>query len=109
MMKQGTSESPTSPASAKPPSQRLDLGDIKSPKLLYLKGVLFLILGLLAAAGIILMHPSLKVAALLAITIWAFCRAYYFAFYVIQHYIDPGYRFAGLIDFVKYVCRKKEP
>jgi hypothetical protein len=25
-----------------------------------------------------------------------FCRFYYFAFYVIEHYVDPGYRFSGL-------------
>ncbi len=32
--------------------------------------------------------------------------AYYFAFYVIEHYVDPGYRFAGLWSFVRYVLRK---
>jgi len=81
--------------------------DIKNPKLLYLKGALFLLLGLLAAAAILLTHPSLKTALLLVLTVWAFCRAYYFAFYVVQHYIDPGYRFAGLIDFARYLLRKK--
>jgi hypothetical protein len=35
---------------------------------------------------------------------WGFCRAYYFAVYVIEHYIDPGRKYAGLIDFVK--CEK---
>jgi hypothetical protein len=44
---------------------------------------------------------------LLALTIWCFARAYYFAFYVIQHYVDPGYRFAGLADFARYVLRKR--
>jgi hypothetical protein len=39
---------------------------------------------------------------LLVIAIWCFCRVYYFAFYVIEHYVDPGYRFAGLVDFMKY-------
>ena len=67
------------------------------------KGVLFLVLGLLAAAGILLTHPSWKIALLLAITIWACCRAYY----VIQHYIDPDYHFASLIDFARYLFRKK--
>jgi len=33
--------------------------------------------------------------------------AYYFAFYVIEHYVDPGYRFAGLWSFVRYVLRKR--
>ena len=40
------------------------------------------------AAGLILVEqPTVKVApALLAIAIWCFVRAYYFAFYVIEHY-----------------------
>jgi hypothetical protein len=51
----------------------------------------------MAASGqLILEHPSVRVAVLLALAIWASCRAYYFAFYVIQHYVDPGYRFSGL-------------
>ncbi len=41
------------------------------------------------------------------ICIWSFCRCYYFAFYVIEHYVDSGYRFSGLGSFVKYWWRKK--
>lgn len=78
------------------------MADIKSPALLYLKGAMFLGIGLLAAGGILLEHPSWKVAILLGLSIWGFSRAYYFAFYVIQHYVDPQYKFAGLIDFLKY-------
>jgi hypothetical protein len=81
--------------------------DITNPKLLYLKGLLFLLSGLLAAAGILLEHPSLKLALLLAIAIWCFARAYYFAFYVIQHYADPTYRFAGLGSFIQYLMRRR--
>jgi hypothetical protein len=80
--------------------------DIKSPRLLYLKGGLFVVVGLLSAAALLAECFNWRVAALLVLTIWAWCRAYYFAFYVIQHYIDPGYRFAGLLDFAKYVLRR---
>ena len=70
------------------------------------KGVLFLLLGLLSG-GLLLAHlPSLRIAALLLITIWAFCRAYYFAFYVIEKYVDPSFRFSGLGSAVKYLLRK---
>ncbi|MBI3860843.1 MAG: hypothetical protein HY290_03005, partial [Planctomycetia bacterium] len=41
------------------------------------------------------------------VAIWAFARAYYFVFYVIEHYIDPGYKFAGLWSFAKYVMTRK--
>ncbi len=80
--------------------------DITNPKVLYLKGALFLFAGIIAAGTIILEHPSIKVAILLAIAIWAFARAYYFAFYVIQHYVDPGYRFAGLSSLVKHLLSR---
>jgi hypothetical protein len=44
---------------------------------------------------------------LLAIAVWAFCRAYYFAFYVIEHYVDPGYHLSGLGSFARYLMRKQ--
>ena len=68
------------------------------------KAALFLIAGTLASALLLVEHPTLKVALLLVIAIWCFCRAYYFAFYVIERYIDPGYKFSGLISFVRYLA-----
>jgi hypothetical protein len=65
--------------------------------------------GLLASVLLLVEAPSWKVAALLAIAIWAFARAYYFAFYVVEHYVDPGYRFAGLGSFVLFLVRGKRP
>lgn len=86
------------------------MGDIRDKRLLYFKGGLFVVLGCIAAGLILVEHPEWKVAALLGIAIWAFCRAYYFAFYVIEHYVDPSFRFAGLMSFVKYLRGgRKEP
>jgi hypothetical protein len=82
--------------------------DITNPRLLYLKGFLFVVCGLMTASLILLEHPSWKLAALLALTIWCFARAYYFAFYVIQHYVDPNYRFAGLWDFFRYSLKRSK-
>jgi hypothetical protein len=76
--------------------------DIKSPRLLYVKGALVLLTGILAGTLVISQAPSVWTALLLSIAIWGFCRAYYFAFYVIEHYVDPGYKFSGLIDFFRY-------
>jgi hypothetical protein len=81
--------------------------DLKNPRLLYLKGALFLCLGLLAASLLLLDHPSLLVLLQLALAIWGFCRAYYFAFYVIEHYVDGAYHFAGLGSFLAYLLRKR--
>jgi hypothetical protein len=83
------------------------MGDITNPRLLYLKGGLFVFTGLFASGLLLLECPSLKVAALLALAIWSFARAYYFAFYVVEHYADPGYRFAGLWSFARYAWARK--
>lgn len=80
--------------------------DLRNPRLIYLKGILFLLAGLGASAAILIEHPSWKLAALLAIAIWSFARAYYFAFYVIEHYVDGEFKFAGLWAFAKHVWRR---
>ena len=85
------------------------MADLTNPKLIYAKGVLFLLTGLLASALLVLECPSLKVALLLAVAVWCFARSYYFAFYVIEHYVDPGYSFAGLGSFVRYLLWRPKP
>lgn len=69
--------------------------EITDPRWIKIKGILFLIVGLLASALLLLENPRLKVALLLSITAWCFCRFYYFAFYVIEHYVDPAGAFRG--------------
>lgn len=44
---------------------------------------------------------------LLVIAVWSFCRFYYFAFYVLERYVDPGYKFSGLLSVLQYILRKK--
>ena len=80
--------------------------NITSPRLLVTKAALFILLGLVAAAILIAEAPHLTTVVLLAITIWAFARAYYFAFYVIEHYIDGSYKFAGLWSAITFLARK---
>lgn len=82
------------------------MGDLKDARLMGLKAVLFVGVGTLSCALILSENPTARTAALLALVIWSFSRAYYFAFYVVQHYVDPGYRFAGLFDFACYVWRR---
>jgi hypothetical protein len=81
--------------------------DLKNPKLIYAKGFLFLALGGLAIGTLLLLHPDWRVAALAGLASWAFARFYYFAFYVIEHYVDPGFKFSGLGSFVAYLLRKR--
>jgi hypothetical protein len=76
--------------------------DLTDPRWIKLKGLLFLLVGLLSGALLLFESPTLKTAVLLLVTVWCFCRLYYFAFYVIERYVDPGYKFSGLCSFVKY-------
>jgi len=81
--------------------------DLTSPAVIKFKGILFLVVGILAATLLILEEPTLKVVMLLAVSVWCFCRFYYCAFYVIEKYVDPGYRFSGLWSFARYLLGKK--
>jgi len=72
-----------------------------------LKALLFVLLGGIAAGILLWDAPTLKTAALLAIAIWAFARAYYFAFYVIERYIDPGFRFSGLFAAWRFLMTRR--
>jgi hypothetical protein len=81
--------------------------DIKNPAAMWIKAVLLLAIGVAASILLLLEVGTLRGALLLALAIWAFCRAYYFAFYVIEKYVDPGYQFSGLLSFLRYWVRRK--
>jgi hypothetical protein len=82
--------------------------DLTSPTWIKLKGILFLIVGILSAILLVLECPTWKVGVLLAVSVWCFCRFYYFAFYVIEHYVDPGHKFSGLWSFFCYLWRSRK-
>jgi hypothetical protein len=81
--------------------------ELKSSRWIVAKGLLFLMLGLLCAVLLAVEYRSLRSAALLVVAIWCFCRSYYFAFYVIERYVDPSYRFSGLVSFARYVFQRR--
>ena len=83
------------------------MSDLRDARWMYLKAILFVLGGLLSGALVWMDCPTLQVALLLCVCIWCFSRAYYFAFYVIEHYVDPGFRFAGLLDFARWLRRKR--
>jgi hypothetical protein len=80
--------------------------NLTNPVWIKLKGLMFLFIGIAAAILLILDSPTLKTAVLIALAIWSFCRFYYFAFYVIEKYVDPTYKFSGLISFVRYLIQR---
>ena len=76
--------------------------DLKSHKLIWLKGWLFLLCGVLAGGFLIWEHPDVRTVLLLLVCVWCFMRFYYFVFYVIEKYVDPSFKFAGLTSFVRW-------
>jgi hypothetical protein len=81
--------------------------NLTNVNVIWCKGILFVVLGLLGSVLLIVRTPEVTTVLLLGLTVWAFCRAYYFAFYVIERYVDPSYRFTGLGDFLRYALTGK--
>ncbi|HSI61567.1 MAG TPA: hypothetical protein VLE43_00575 [Candidatus Saccharimonadia bacterium] len=81
--------------------------DLTSAASMKLKAVLFVIIGMMSGALIVFQQPEWRTALLLVLCVWAFCRAYYFAFYVIEKYVDPSFKFSGLGSAVKYLVTRK--
>ena len=70
--------------------------DLTSKGWIVAKGTLFAIIGALSAALILAELPSLRIGLLLIVLVWAACRFYYFLFYVLERYVDPALRYAGI-------------
>ena len=70
--------------------------DLTDSRWMYLKAGVVPVIGVTSVALILAEHPHWKLVVLLALAIWSFARCYYFAFYVIEKYIDPTFKFAGL-------------
>ena len=83
------------------------MSDLKSPKLIYFKASLFLMIIIGSVALALIEFPSWKLAVLILIAIWASARLYYFMFYVIEKYVDPDYKFSGIYSFVLYLLSSK--
>lgn len=84
------------------------MGDLTDPRAIYAKGALFFVLGSLAGGLLLFENFQWRTLLLLSVCVWAFSRFYYFAFYVIEHYVDAEYRFAGLFDFFKRYCWQRK-
>ena len=83
------------------------MGDLQSKRLIIFKGFLFLFSGAVAAATLLGENFSPRNVLLLSIAIWSFCRFYYFAFYVIEKYVDSSYKFSSLWSFAMYFFKKR--
>ena len=82
--------------------------DLNSKKWIVAKGVMFVAIAVITAVLILVETPSVKLAALLALLAWASCRFYYFLFYVLEQYVDPNMRYAGLFDLLMSMRRRRQ-
>jgi hypothetical protein len=81
------------------------MGDLKSKPLIVLKGVLFLVIVLTTSASLYLLNPDWLTALLIVLLIWGSARFYYFLFYVLEKYVDPTLKYAGIGDMLKHLWR----
>jgi hypothetical protein len=81
--------------------------DLKSPKLIYLKGWLFLAILIISSSLLLLQSRDATTLILILLIIWSAARFYYFMFYVIEKYVDSAYKFDGIISFIRYLVRNR--
>ena len=75
---------------------------------MYLKVALLVAIGVICFVLVWMGNPTLATAIYLALMIWTFARAYYFAFYVVEKDIDDSYHFSGLLDIVLYLMTREK-
>jgi hypothetical protein len=85
-------------------------GDLRSSRAMAAKAGLFVVcgvlVGVLLAARSPMLDSPLRTLGLFALGAWCFARAYYFAFYVIERYCDPAYRYSGILSAAAWVARR---
>lgn len=81
------------------------MADLKSPRLIVAKGIMFAAISFMSVYIILDEYRSLKLAVLLCLLVWASCRFYYFLFYVLEKYVDPRLRYAGIVDLVTRIAQ----
>ena len=81
--------------------------DLRHPRWMWFKAVLFVVIGTFSGLLLLVEAWNWRSTLLLCLWVWGFCRAYYFAFYVIERWVDPTYQFSGLGSFVAYCLRRR--
>lgn len=71
------------------------------------KAILFVVVIGLGATGIVIRDEAWAELALLAVTLWAACRLYYFLFHVLEHWLGVPGRYAGLLDLARRLASRR--
>ena len=83
------------------------MSDLTSKRWIVAKGLMFLGIAATAAVLVLLEAPTVRTAVLLALLAWAACRFYYFLFYVLERYVDPSLRYAGILALVRAMLARR--
>ncbi len=83
------------------------MSDLQSKHWIVAKGIAFGGIAVAAAVLVLFESTSVRTAVLLLLLVWAACRFYYFLFYVLERYVDPTLRYAGLIALVRAILEKR--
>ena len=81
--------------------------NLLTPRWMIVKAALFVVIAVIAAAFLVCQSPTWTTALCVGALAWASSRAYYFAFYVIERYVDPSFRFAGLGSAAMWLWRHR--
>ena len=82
--------------------------DLKSKRLIYLKAILFIVILFFSVVLNIIEDRAIFRVFFLVLAIWSSARLYYFAFYVIENYVDADFKFSGIFDFLVYLFKRKK-
>jgi hypothetical protein len=83
------------------------MADLSSKGMIVAKGVLFLCIAIATMSLLLFENPSVRVALLLTLLVWSSCRFYYFLFYVLERYVDPSLRYAGLLALARAIAQAR--
>ncbi|RMG37872.1 MAG: hypothetical protein D6725_08275 [Planctomycetota bacterium] len=82
------------------------MAELRSKPLIILKGVLFLAILVCSAVLLWAEAPTWQTAGLIALLVWSSARFYYFLFYVLERYVDPRLKYAGLCALFGALLRR---
>ncbi len=79
--------------------------DLPKPWIL-IKAILFLVILALCTFIILTTNDLFAETVAVAILMWSSARLYYFCFYVIHTYLDPTFKFTGIVSALRWIFTK---
>jgi len=84
------------------------MSDLTSKRWIVAKGLLFLAIAVSCGLLLWLNAPSFRTAILSGLLAWSSARFYYFLFYVLEKYVDPRLKYAGVWALLRQMARSAD-